>query len=438
MAKVKPEDFKVEDFYFFKIKKMWAFFWSEHPAFWAICGFLFFEYFRPQAIYTAIDFIPWSQLFLALSLGFSFVDKKSKLRWSLTHTLIVLFTIQIYISFIFAYNPDVSWSKNIQFLQWVVVFFLVTTIVQTRERFYVFLMILFICSLKISIGTSRTYAMRGFSFTKWGLMGPSGYFQNSGELSIQMLVLVALGICLIMRMWPYSGRLEKLLLVLGVVTPVLTIIGASSRGSQLALALLLAVFFYKKVFRPKVLVAAILVVVAINYVLPEEQKDRFRSMGDDTTSTQRILYWKNGWEMMKDYPFTGVGFFNFPVYFTDFYPQDILFRNHQGRLRAELPHNIFIQVGTDAGFPALLWFILLPLSVLRFRGKSEIDHSIHRGLLMGILGFCVAGQFVSVAYYPFMWVSVSMLAALRTTHKISKSQPALESNTVEDAQGRNI
>jgi O-antigen ligase len=88
----------------------------------------------------------------------------------------------------------------------------------------------------------------------------------------------------------------------------------------------------------------LILIVGLVYLLPEEQKERFRATGDDKTSQQRLLYWENGWEMMRDHPLDGVGFFNFVPYFERYYSEDMLYK------KAELPHNIFIQVGTDAGF----------------------------------------------------------------------------------------
>ncbi|MFC3701603.1 O-antigen ligase family protein [Reinekea marina] len=424
MARTKPEDFKVEDFYFLKIKNMWRYFWSEHPAFWCICGYLFIEYFRPQSIYPAIDILPWAQLFLLGALGFSFLDKKSKIQWTQTHTWLVLFSLQIYISFIFAYNISISIEQHIQYTQWVIVFFLIVSIITSKERYYIFIVIFFMCSLKLSIGTAKIWAFRGFAFTDYGINGPQGYFQNSGELAIQMLILVSLSVYLARYMWVFSNRLEKLILSLAIITPILTIVGASSRGSQIALGLMIIVFFNKNIFKIKVLLIFVILMFSIFQFLPEEQIDRFKSMGGDGTSTQRILYWQNGIEMIKQHPFTGIGFFNFPAYFTDYYPQDINFINHKGERVAELPHNIFIQIGTDGGVLALIFYFLILKSV-KIKIKKVDDNlcsQIYKGLLMGLFGFLVAGQFVSVAYYPFMWVSVTLLVALKLNFSKTESK----------------
>ncbi|MEJ2043913.1 MAG: hypothetical protein P8X89_11625 [Reinekea sp.] len=123
MAKVSPDDFKAEDFYSFKVKVMWRYFWSEHPAFWCICGYLFIEYFKPQAIYPAIDVLPWAQVFLILSMVFAFFDKKSKFYFNSSAAWLVAFAVQIHISIFFAYSRWWSDHYYISFIQWFVIFF---------------------------------------------------------------------------------------------------------------------------------------------------------------------------------------------------------------------------------------------------------------------------------------------------------------------------
>jgi len=274
------------------------------------------------------------------------------------------------------------------------------------------LIIFLLCAAKISIGTSKNWALRGFSFTNWGLTGPKGYFQNSGELSILMLTLFPVAYKLYEFFRDKASRFERLILVICWLTPILTILGASSRGSQLALVVQLAIMFRKYIFRLKSLLIIIAFGFAFSYLLPDEQKARFESAGDDKTSQQRLLYWENGWEMIQNHPWLGVGYFNFPSYYAKHYPEDMLYD------RAELPHNIFIQVGTDAGFLGLVPFgfllfipFLLGRKIVKGQNKNSFIPIATEGILYGILGFILAGQFVTVAYYPFLWISLAFVVS---------------------------
>ena len=407
------------DFLFLKVKNLWTYFKSESLAFKSICAYMFVEMFRPQSIFTFLDFLPWAQVFILLSFIGLFSDAKAKFHFTAMHGLLVLFAIVIHLSFLVAFDISYSLKYYISFMQWVIIFYLVTTIVTTRERFYIFFLVFFLCAMKIAIGVTKTFAMRGFGFTSWGLKGPPGYFENSGELAILMLVLFPIGFYLYKAFKNDVNKWEKLLLILAVVCPVLVILGASSRGAQVALVAQCIVMFWRQIFKPKFLISIALFAALAWQVLPAEQKERFTTIGTDKTSIQRTLYWKNGWEMMKEHPALGVGFFNFSPYFETYYPEDVLYKF------AGLPHNIFIQIGTDAGFLGLfVYLMILAAAILKrqfmFKSRADIEDrpvdklytALWPAFKFGIIGFVVAGQFVTVGYYPFLWLSLALMYAM--------------------------
>ncbi|QCZ92925.1 O-antigen ligase family protein [Salinimonas iocasae] len=411
------------DFLFLKIKNLWIYFKSESLAFKSICAYMFVEMFRPQSIFTFLDFLPWAKVFLILAMVGIFFDERAKFRFSGMHALLILFTFVINLSIVGAFNKDWSFEYYFLFIQWIIIFFVLTTIVTTRERFYILFLVFFLCALKVAIGTSKNWAMRGFGFTSWGLKGPSGYFENSGELAILMLILFPIGFYLYRGLRHDVRTWEKLVLLAATVCPVLTILGASSRGAQLALLVQLFVMFWRQIFKPKVIIGILVTGYLGWQVLPAEQKERFTTIGEDKSSMQRELYWENGWEMMKDHPALGVGYFNFRPYFETYYPEDVLYDY------AELPHNIFIQIGTDAGFAGLfVYLLIISTSLMKKRitffstdqggAKSDaIYHHLWPALKVGIIGFVIAGQFVTVGYYPFLWLSIALQTALINSTK---------------------
>jgi putative inorganic carbon (hco3(-)) transporter len=407
--------YSVEDFYAFKIKNIGSYFMGQHFSFKMICCYLFVEFVRPQSIIPALDFLPWAMLFILLSAVGAVLDKSIKWTSSPSNVLIVFFALFIGMAtYITPLYPEVSKKYFMDFFNWVIIYFLVINIVNTKERFYIFLLIFLLAAAKIAIGTSKSWIFRGFSFTSWGLMGPRGFFQNSGELAILMLVLFPLAFYLYQSLKNRIGRWERYLLIICCVCPILTILGASSRGAQIALIIQLAFMFRKSIFKIKPLIGVILLCATIFYLLPQEQKERFSQTGDDKTSQQRLLYWKHGWDMMKEHPLTGVGFFNFIPYYENHFLQDMLYEH------AQLPHNIFIQVGTDAGFIALVFFIwiicyclFVTYSMSKNKNNDPVIRACAAGLGLGVLGFLVAGQFVTVSYYPFLWINFSLIVALK-------------------------
>lgn len=413
----KVGDITDEDFYSLKIGLIWQYFKSESFAFWMICIYLFFEYVRPQSIYPAIDFLPWTQLAVIGAVLGCFADKTVRWVSSSVNVLLILFLAIILLSSVTAYFPEVSYSNLENYYLWLIIYFLIINIVNTRKRFFIFLCVFLVASFKLSLSLAITWARRGFSFTDWGLKGPPGFFENSGELAIQMLVFWPIAWAFARTLRPHISKSWYRFLMLMPITAIMVILGASSRGGQLALVVQLIVMNYKTVFKPKVFISCSVVFALLWTFLPEQQKDRFQSIGEDRTSQQRLIYWENGVEMIKEHPFTGVGYFNFPYYFKSYYPEDVLLR------RSELPHNIFIQVGTDTGITGLSIFITLIVVALRKGARfhrQRYDNNqqrIGRCSNLSLIGYVVAGQFVTVTYYPFFWIHLALVVAFFSIFK---------------------
>jgi O-antigen ligase len=204
------------------------------------------------------------------------------------------------------------------------------------------------------------------------------------------------------------------------IAAAMTIMGANSRGAQLALAVQLLIIFKSKLSLKRVF-WSLLVAILIYSFFPAQQLERFRSIGEDDTSQQRILYWENGLDMLHDHPMTGVGYFNYPLYYNTFYSQDLV--GMRARKGAELPHNIFVQVGAELGFFGLLIYVALILQGISINARQKklllsagkaMHWAFHMaiGLNVGLVGFFIAGQFVSVVYYPFFWISLALSVAL--------------------------
>lgn len=409
----KAREVSDEDFYSLKMGTIWRYFKGESFAFWMICAYLFFEYVRPQSIYPAIDFLPWTQLTVIGALLGCFSDRTVRWVSSSVNILLILFLIVILLSSVFAYFPSVSYANLDKYYLWVIIYFLIINIVNTKKRFFIFLCVFLVASFKLSLSLAISWAKRGFSFTDWGLSGPPGFFQNSGELAIQMLIFWPIAWAFTHSMKPYVGRKWYWLMILMPITAIMVILGSSSRGGQLALMIQLLVMNYRSIFRPKVLLACGLAFTMIWAILPEEQKIRFDEMGDDKSSQQRLLYWENGIKMIEDHPILGVGYFNFSGYYERYYREDMLYSF------AQLPHNIFIQVGTDAGYVGIIIYVLIliigvkksKLSNKNCDEKYKILNELGPCFRLSLIGFLVAGQFVSVVYYPFLWIHLALVVS---------------------------
>jgi putative inorganic carbon (hco3(-)) transporter len=410
-----------ENLYTLNPRVIWRAFASESFAFWMACAYLFFEYIRPQAIWSAFNIYPyWGRTFILLSLIGWMISTHRRLIWTKITTGIITLQVVIVLSSFNAYWPDVSWHHFMIFFNWVVIFFVLTQVITNKTRLYIFLLIFFLASFKLSFHGARTLTLRGFAFADWGLSGPAGFFQNPGELAIQMLIFAPLSFYFVRGIKSYIPKSLEYILYLMPITAIITIIGTNTRGSQLALAVQFIALILTTKHKIKTFVGVSILLYIFFSLLPEEQKIRFETLGHDHTSIQRKLYWQHGWQMIKDHPILGVGYFNFIPYYNKFHAEDIIIPHHTS---AELPHNIFIQVGTDSGFTGLLIFLLLICLAFKYtcsasnsfsttNSHDQLYRCLPRGMNLSLLGLLVAGQFVTVTYYPFFWIHLVLVNAI--------------------------
>ena len=92
----------------------------------------------------------------------------------------------------------------------------------------------------------------------------------------------------------------------------------------------------------------------------------------------------------------------------------------------EESHNIYIQAAAELGMTGLFVFILLIVFAFvnnaRTRTMSKsIDKpllfNLSYGLDAGLIGFLVAGNFVTVLYYPFFWIQITMIVMVNSVAK---------------------
>jgi putative inorganic carbon (HCO3(-)) transporter len=410
-------------------RALWSQFRKEHFAFWMICLYLIMEYVRPQSVYPGLDFLPWEKVFVGLAaLALPMDPHRCRVR-DATNWWMTLFLVVIIAASTFATFPSISWSHWFDFFGWYVIYFLIINIVTTKERYFIFLVIFLLANFKLSIFGARTWMTRGFGFTDWGIVGPPGYFENSADLSTEMLMFAPIAFELALFVKPYVKRVTYWFLMLGAVTGAMTILAASSRGSQLGLVAQSAWVAIQRKLKLKILVG-IALVAGIGYaLLPAAQKARFASAGADSTSIQRLNYWKAGLKMIENHPVLGVGYFNFPEVYALQDP------NKLWHGTAQLPHNIFIQVGTDAGLLGLGIFLILIYRNLK--GARNIRRvckenpeapgfaaSVAKGLELTTWGFVIAGQFNTVGYYPFLWINLALTVSLANIVRRAAKRPA--------------
>ncbi len=403
--------------YTFNPRALWRQFKQESFAFQMVCVYLILEYVRPQAIHPELDIVPWDKIVIALAvLALPFDPRRHRVR-DATTLWISLFGIVIIAASAFAMFPSVAWARWFDFFGWYAIYFLIIYAVNSAERYFIFIAIYLVANFKMAFFGARTWAAEGFGFSSWGIYGPPGFFQNSSDLSTEMLMFAPIAFELALFVKPRVKRSTTWFLIAGAITGAMTVLGANSRGSQVALIAQAGWIAIQRKLKLRV-IAGLVILAAIGYaLLPAAEKARFQSAGTDNTSIQRFDYWRAGLKMIEQHPVLGVGYFNFPVVYAIQDPKKLWHG------KAQLPHNIFIQVGTDAGLLGLGIFLILIYRNLalarRIRRACERNPqapayapAVARALAITTWGFVIAGQFNTVAYYPFFWINLALTVAL--------------------------
>ena len=416
------ESIAITDLYTLKLKVLWQALRQEHISLWLLCFYFFFEYVRPQTLYPVLDVLPWAQLFLISSVISAIADPEVKWISNIENKLFLLFIVVVVLSGFFAFKPSVSLKYWDVMGGWLIVYFLVITVVNTEKRLLLFLLAYCLFNLKMAQHGAIGWAERGFSFASYGLIGSPGWFRNSGEYAIQMLIFGPLAVAIVISLKGYWGRYKKIFFYAAAATGYMAVIGASSRGAQIGLAVVGVWFLLRHKNGLKGLLVMTVIAVVIYYLLPDQQLVRFHEMGNDNTSLQRLAYWKFALSsVIPEFPVLGVGYHNWLSYLSFMKPVGIgpLHKNQEC-------HNIYIQAASELGYTGLISFILLIIFAFVNNVKTRIIakdinnkllFNLTIGLDAGLIGYLVAGSFVTVLYYPFFWVQIAMIVVVNNLTK---------------------
>lgn len=389
-------------------------------SFWFTFLYIFFEYVRPQSIYTSLDFAPWSQIFITGAAIFVTLEGKARITAKALAFSVLGFTAVILASSATAVNSSVSFSFLNEWINWLLLMYVVGAGVKGRDELLLQLVGFMLWNLKMSQHGLRSWAAAGFRFRNWGVTGAPGWFQNSGEFGIEMCVFLPIVGFFTYAVWPHVSKATRLLLIGIVISALISVVGSSSRGALLGVA---AVGLWLVIRSPRrlqgiVLLAAIALLVA--FFLPEESISRFREMGDDKTSTSRLQYWRDAFEIAARYPFLGIGYKNWISYYRANY-------NPLG----ELPHNFLIEGMAELGYTGLVCLICILIAFFvttanarrKLDPKSSSEHRLLWSMALGLdgamIGFIVSGSFVTVLFYPYLWMNVALALAI---HRVACSR----------------
>ena len=341
---------------------------------------------------------------------------------------ILLFALACLIAVVDAY--DVSYSfpslkKLFEFL----IFFWVINCVKTRKLRDSLSLVLIVSATCASLLGFYQAWMDGVQISNRVEGTLSVYMTFAGIL--MMVSLLALARVLYRRpkevwLWACIGIiLTSLLFTLtrqawgGVFVGLLFFIFCSKRKYVLVLllSLFVAIFYFKKEVQSELLELEIELKLTPNksFFALGHLIFRTRSLlsGEDETLMMRIVLWKAGWEVFKDYPLTGCGFRCMDKLVSK-YPDPT---GWVERLRGM--HNNFVQLALDTGFLGLftwvgIWFCFFLLLYQRAKALNgdANERWVVLGSAAGAIAFLTGGLFETNFYDSEVAMTLYFLMAL--------------------------
>jgi probable O-glycosylation ligase (exosortase A-associated) len=226
-----------------------------------------------------------------------------------------------------------------------------------------------------------------------------------------------------------------------IVTFVLSVVATYSRGGLLGTVAVFVFAFAFYLLRSRnwgfgiavILLVTTLGTGAVILFAPDSFKDRMAGMAEyekDESALGRLDAWGAGLRMMKDRPLLGVGAGCFSdAYGRKYKPFDAVANNWREA------HSLYVQTFAELG--ALGGFFLFGLCALMAWHQRQIHsyglpdphiqkevHYLADALTTGLIGFLVSGAFLSVAYYPHVYILSAMtIVLMRIAKETSEAGP---------------
>lgn len=414
-------------------------------AFLGVLAYLVIEYARLPTMY------PWIRQFDVgkIAVGLSFLGlllggqtegvKKGRVRNF--DIALGLFLLASLASALGADSQRAAWDQMVSTTEWIIIYYIISRIVSNSWRTRIFVLCMLLLNLKLAQFAIRGYVENkalGFSdefLSAQGVgAGITGFFANQGDFGVAMCVIWGFAAPLI---FGESKILRRLFLLICFVAFTGALIVSGSRGALLGMAIVAGFSWIRK---PKWMmgVGLILVVIMVGaYLLPEANKNRLRAAlhpESDQTASLRLTLWESGMKMFYDHPVLGVGPGNFSSNFDSRYDVS---KQISGKWA---PHSIYIQSLSELGLAGTLplgalWILFFRLNAKTRKNlqcfgedaRRRLEYRLSLGLDLGMVGFLASGAFLTVLYYPHMWILLGLSAGLHTAClKLKMAESAVE------------
>lgn len=235
------------------------------------------------------------------------------------------------------------------------------------------------------------------------------FLGDGNDYSLSVVISVPMCLYLILRSQSLWLRVFWIVALLALL---LAIVGTQSRGASIALACVFLFLWWKG--RQKVIGLALIAAVLVGVVsyAPDvyfERLNTVRNYEEEGSAMGRIMAWKTAIRMLAKYPMQGVGTGHFAVKLgTEFRPPEFGDNN----LPWLTAHSMYFLLIGELGIPGITFLLAMLIGnylinnrlMREARDKQSELAKLFMMLNASLIAFAVGGAFLSVAYYPHLYV----------------------------------
>jgi probable O-glycosylation ligase (exosortase A-associated) len=384
--------------------------------------FILFSYFRLHEVFIVLMPLKIPKMLALASLlaiaWHLFISKSLKPHWSSTHLVFVIWFVWLTVCVFSASNKGMAieyWTGVL-----VKVFIMVFAISWWLTRFSHFSLVrmgIMISGVLVAV-VALSNKMNGIGLVEGTRVTISREYRSQlGDPNDLSLVLMFPVSFLAAELFDKgANKYRRIFAAVGLLLAISGVIATQSRGGLLGIAAILSFFLYQKVKNPLVvgLCAAVAMLAMMIFAgIGDRQSGGAAEDGVDASAMGRIYAWQAAINMALSNPLTGVGVDNFYVNYY-FYSPHWDGKNHA-------VHSTWFQVLGETGFVGIGIFALLIASIYRSLSRvyciNALNHNDQvavnaNALKAGLIGFMVAGTFLTQAFTWPLYIILALTIAL--------------------------
>jgi probable O-glycosylation ligase (exosortase A-associated) len=383
-------------------------------------GYVWVDLFSPQYVaFSLIRALPFSMIFgVATLAAYLVMDRKCPPRVGLT--LILLFILAAWVTFTctIAVAPShVVWKKWDWAFKAIVFGGFISFLFRSRVQIEAFLLV-YIFALSgtfLSFGAKTLLGGGGYGY-QLGLVTANTGLGEGSTLAVVSVSVVPLLVFLSKHSVVLPQFRGRHLLFFGLIFAALaTSVGTFARAGFVALIAMFLLYWWMFPHKIRNLLVGTLIVAGLAAIASNEWYERISTtwnFQNEGSALTRIAVWEWTLDFVADRPFGG-GFHAFVV-------NELTFVTEEGNIvtdKGRAFHSVIFEVLGEHGYPGLIIFALLILSVYMNlgRAKSLAGESPHAewtrdlcgAVSVAITTFLVGGLFLGIAFQPMLYYYIA-------------------------------